>query len=147
MGCFIVPATEAAVVTAVIKVAEWRQKRHGAAQELKKIEPVTDMQATSGSRDEEKQAITLIEKAKWLSNLLWGGSAMLAFEHLWHGELSLLFPFLTAIGDPADTAQLLHEMSTVGVGMAVIVTAAWGLMVLTTSRIVKRNEPKKAADK
>ena len=72
---------------------------------------------------------------------------MLAFEHLWHGELSLSFPFLTAIGDPADTAQLLHEMSTVGVGMAVIVTAAWGLMVLTTSRIAKRNEPKKAADK
>lgn len=147
MGCFIVPATEAVVVTAVIKVAEWNRKRHGAAQELKEIEPVTDMQAASDSRGEEKQTITLIEKAKWLSNLLWGGSAMLAFEHLWHGELSLSFPFLTAIGDPADTAQLLHEMSTVGVGMAVIVTAAWGLMVLTTSRIAKRNELKKAADK
>lgn len=121
MACFIVPAAEAIVVTAVTKAAERKQKNN-----------IAEVQKTNA---EEKQVVTLTEKAKWLSNLLWGGSAMLAFEHLWHGEISPVFPFLTAIGDPAETAKMLHEMSTVGLGMAVIVTAAWGLMVLTTSRI------------
>lgn len=122
MACFIVPAAEAVVVTAITKAAEKKQKKCV----------------------EEKPTITLTEKAKWLSNLLWGGSAMLAFEHLWHGEISLTFPFLTAVGNPADTAQMLHEMSTVGVGMAAVVTAAWGLMVLTTSRISKKKEQQEA---
>lgn len=133
MACFIVPAAEAVVVTVITKAAERKQKRN--------IEEVQGMIA------EEKPAITLTEKSKWLSNLLWGGSAMLAFEHLWHGEISLTFPFLTAMGDPADTAQMLHEMSTVGVGMAVIVTAAWGLMVLTASRIGKKKETRKMAER
>lgn len=131
MACFIVPATEAVVVTAVTKMAERKQKK--SAEENKIVK--------------ETQTITLTEKAKWLSNLLWGGSAMLAFEHLWHGEISPVSPFLTAVGDPADTAQMLHEMSTVGVGMAVAVTAAWGLMVLTTSRIGKKKESRKVFDK
>ena len=141
MACFIVPAAEAVVVTAVTKIAEKNQKKNGVVQELAETGKMTD-----GS-SEEKQTITLTEKAKWLRNLLWGGSAMLAFEHLWHGEISLTFPFLTAVGDPADTAQMLHEMSTVGVGMAVIVTAAWGLMVLTTSRIGKKKETRKMAER
>lgn len=131
MACFIVPAAEAVVVTALTKIAERKQKKSAEENEIVK----------------ETQTITLTEKAKWLSNLLWGGSAMLAFEHLWHGEISPVFPFLTAVGDPADTAAMLHEMSTVGVGMAVVVTAAWGLMVLTTSRIGKKKESQKVIDK
>lgn len=133
MACFIVPAAEAIVVTAVTKAAEKKQKKNIAEVQKKNVE--------------EKQAVTLTEKAKWLSNLLWGGSAMLAFEHLWHGEISLTFPFLTAVSDPAETAQMLHEMSTVGVGMAAVVTAAWGLMVLTTSRIGKKKEPAEVVNK
>lgn len=138
MACFIVPAAEAVAVTALTKIAEKNQKKNEAVQALNTTGKMTD------GVSEEKQTITLTEKAKWLRNLLWGGSAMLAFEHLWHGEITLTFPFLTAMGDPADTARMLHEMSTVGVGMAVIVTAAWGLMALTTSRIGKK---KKAQEK
>jgi len=32
----------------------------------------------------------------WLTNMLWGGSLLLAFEHVWHGEETPWFPFLTA---------------------------------------------------
>ena len=58
------------------------------------------------------------KKLRWLSNLLWGGSFLLAFEHVWHGEVVPMFPFLTAASNPADAASMLHEMSTVGVAMA-----------------------------
>lgn len=26
----------------------------------------------------------------WLNNMLWGGSALLAFEHVWHGSVVAL---------------------------------------------------------
>ena len=57
--------------------------------------------------------------------MLWGGSALLAFEHVWHGEVVPWFPFLTAAADPADALEMLHEMATVGVTMTLLVTAVW----------------------
>ncbi len=71
MACFLVPAGEAAVTTVVGKLGG--KKSRGAAHE----------QAGTGFG----------RKLKWLSNMLWGGSALLAFEHVWHGELTLWFPF------------------------------------------------------
>ena len=38
------------------------------------------------------------------------------------------FPFLTAANNPADLTKMLHEMSTVGVTMAVVVTLFWGVL-------------------
>ncbi|MDD2214647.1 MAG: hypothetical protein PHR21_08955 [Oscillospiraceae bacterium] len=70
--------------------------------------------------------------------MLWGGSALLAFEHIWHGEVVPWFPFLTAATDPSDRAAMLHEMATVGVSMALLVTAAWGLMLLAVHALEKR---------
>ena len=72
--------------------------------------------------------------------LLFGGSFLLAFEHLWHGEVVPWPPFLTAAADPADRAQMLHEMSTVGVMMAVSVTLLWAAMVVVSLVREKRNE-------
>ena len=72
------------------------------------------------------------------TNLLWGGSALLAFEHVWHGEVVPWFPFLTAAADPADAAEMLHEMATVGVFMAVLVTLAWLGMLGVSALIEKR---------
>ena len=73
---------------------------------------------------------TVLYKTRWLTNLLWGGSALLAFEHVWHGEVTPWFPFLTAMKDPDSMAEMLHEMGTNGVGMALLVTAVWAGMVL-----------------
>ena len=44
-------------------------------------------------------------------------------------------PFLTAMADPADTVEMLHEMATVGVGMAVLVTLVWVGMVIIVDRV------------
>jgi len=62
----------------------------------------------------------------------------LAFEHIWHGEVVPWFPFLTAMSDPADMAEMLHEMSTVGVTMAVLITLVWLGMLAASSVIEKR---------
>jgi hypothetical protein len=77
--------------------------------------------------------------------MLWGGSALLAFEHVWHGEVTPFFPFLTVAGNPADAAEMLHEMATVGVGMCAMVTAAWLGMVAVSSVIEKRAQKEEAA--
>jgi hypothetical protein len=78
-------------------------------------------------------------KLGWLNKMLWGGSALLAFEHVWHGEVVPFFPFLTAVKD-GNTAEMLHEMGTAGVSMAVLVTAVWGVMVTVSSFIEKRKD-------
>ena len=117
MACFLVSTTEAVVVTA----SKLACKRRG---------------KTPDSQTPDR--IPFSGKVKWLTNMLWGGSALLAFEHVWHGEVTPWFPFLTAAADPADTAEMLHEMSTIGVTMAVLVTLAWIGMVLVSNAIEKR---------
>ena len=82
--------------------------------------------------------IPFSRKLKWLKNMLWGGAALLAYEHVWHGEVVPWFPFLTAAANPEDAAVMLHEMATVGVTMALLVTAAWGCIALAADKIVKR---------
>ena len=105
MACFIVPATEAIVTTIAAKCVIHHEKQ-------------TDCKAT----------LPFSEKLGWLNKMLWGGSALLAFEHLWHGEVSPFYPFLTAAADPAEASVMLHEMATSGVAMALLVTAAWGIL-------------------
>ncbi|SEK89411.1 hypothetical protein SAMN02910377_02132 [Pseudobutyrivibrio ruminis] len=116
MACFTVPAGEA-VVTTIIK------KR---------------MEKQGTEKHENNMAVPMTRKLKWLSNLLWGGSALLAFEHVWHGEVQPFFPFLTAMSNPEDTQEMLHEIATVGVSMAVLVTVIWIGMCVTADMIVKR---------
>ncbi len=120
MACFIVPAAEAVIVTAVTKILEKKE-----ASEIKKGVHISHEPFSC--------------KLKRLNNLLWGGSGILAFEHLWHGEIQPFYPFLTAINNPADMAEMLHEMSTVGVAMASLVTVAWGVLTYATEKIKQRN--------
>ncbi len=127
MACFVVPAAEAVVTTVVTKVMQ-----------SKESSPETVHISLDGSTVTEAVKTPFSQKLKWLNNLLWGGSALLAFEHIWHGEVIPWFPFLTAAGNPADAAEMLHEMSTAGVTMAVLVTAVWGGIVAISSAIEKR---------
>jgi len=117
MACFIVPAAEAIVTTIAAKVIEKKELSSASAAQACE-ETAVSAPKTSFAR-----------KLKWLRNLLWGGCALLAFEHVWHGEVVPWFPFLTAAADAADRAEMFHEMATVGVCMALIVTAVWGVMV------------------
>ena len=113
MACFTVPVAEAIIVSAVAKNA----KKEDLTVETK---------------------IPMKMKLKWLSALLWGGAVLLAFEHVWHGEVVPWFPFLTAMNNPADAAEMVHEMSTVGVAMAVLVTAVWFAMCKVADMIMAR---------
>ena len=70
--------------------------------------------------------------------MLWGGSALLAFEHVWHGEVVPWFPFLTAASDPAGAAAMVNEMATTGTAMAVLVTVIWLGMLAVTSAMEKK---------
>lgn len=67
MACFIAPVAEAVVVTAATKIVKKKEKKNS--------------------------GIPFSRKLKWLTNMLWGGSALLAFEHLWHGEIVPFFLF------------------------------------------------------
>ncbi len=76
----------------------------------------------------KKNADSVIKaKLGHLENMLYGGSFLLAIEHIYHGEVVLYPPFLTAMNNPEDIPEMLHEMSTVGVSMAAIVTVVWGI--------------------
>lgn len=122
MACFIVSAAEAVVVTVAEKVNE-KQEAEKTTEDIQK---------------EEKPSIPLSRKLKWLSYMLWGGAILLAFEHVWHGEVVPWFPFLTAMSDPADMSQMFYEMATVGVCMAALITLIWVVMCLVADYIVKR---------
>lgn len=122
MACFLVSAAEAVVVTAVEK-AEAKHEVN-----------------SSSKHSETPEKIPFSRKLKWLTWLLWGGAILLAFEHVWHGEVVPWFPFLTAMSDAADRAEMFHEMATVGVTMAVLVTVAWIGICLAADAIMKRKE-------
>ncbi|MCR4788290.1 MAG: hypothetical protein K5888_06880 [Lachnospiraceae bacterium] len=129
MACFLVPGTEAIVTTIVTKAVEKKEK------ENKK----------EGQESVKESGIKLSTKLGWLNNMLWGGSALLAFEHVWHGEVIPSFPFLTAVRE-GDAAGMLHEMGTAGVCMAVLVTLTWAGMVWVSSSIEKRKSEQAGAD-
>jgi len=125
MACFLVPMTEAIVLTVAQKVLEKNEK---AAPQRVTSEGGYTMEKTPFSK-----------KLGWLNKLLWGGSALLAFEHLWHGEIVPFFPFLTAATEgPEAVSEMLGEMGSVGVSMAVLITAVWVVMLLVSKAMEKK---------
>ena len=111
MACFIVPVGEAVVTTVIQKVVEKKEKKHG----MKEV---------------KKRVLSWSQRLRFLNGLLWGGSMLLAFEHIWHGEVVLWPPFLTAMRNPADISPMLREMATVGSGMAIFVTFIWAVAMM-----------------
>ena len=126
MACFVVPAAEAIVVTAAYIAVKKREQKI----EAPKLSQGVDFA-------EAPAKIKWSKKLSWLMSLLWGGVLLLAFEHFWHGEITAFPPFLTAMSSPGQTRQMLAEMSTVGVSMAVTVTAVWGVAVAVVDAKVK----------
>lgn len=125
MACFLVPAAEAVITTIAAKVIKSKEK-----------EEAVKLSLEDGSVQEATKT-KFSTKLGWLNKLLWGGSILLAFEHLWHGEVVPFFPFLTAVGN-GETSEMLAEMGSAGVMMAVLVTVVWLGMLAVSSVIEKR---------
>ena len=108
MACFTAPLAQALVITAA-------KAKHG----------------------ETKSRNPFAARIGWLQKMLFGGSFLLAIEHVWHGEITWRFPFLTAVRD-GDTAGMLHEIATVGVAMAALITAVWAVMVVVSAAMERK---------
>ena len=128
MACFTVPLAEALILTCA----------KGIALNKKRTETVLSQNPEKGQK-----MISIRKSLGILQNMLYGGSFLLAVEHIVHGEITFLPPFLTALKDPADTAAMLHELATSGVAMALLVTAAWGIGMGIWSLVKKigKNKP------
>ena len=122
MACFTAPLVESVIVTAVTKVEEKKEMQH----------------ADGDAAKAGKVTIPLSRRLRWLTNMLYGGSALLAFEHVWHGEVTPWFPFLTAMSNAEDAAEMFHEIATVGVSMAALITLVWFGMCAVATSIVNR---------
>jgi len=126
MACFSVPAAEAVVVGVTYLIVKHNENK------------VTVKAHADSESSADNTTVKFSRKLGWLFNLLFGGSFLLAFEHLWHGEVVPWFPFLTAMADPTSKAQMLHEISTTGVAMALSVTAVWVVMLVVSHIIETR---------
>ena len=104
------------------------------------IVPLVEAIATTACRKAISQPRTVLGRhLPDLEKMLWGGSLMLIVDHVINGELTWRFPFFTALDSVGGGAVMLREMLTVGVPMALILTAAWVLYAYLKERRVVRN--------
>ena len=108
MACFTAPLAEAIVATAVKSAASPDARRN-----------------------------PFVRRIGWLQKMLFGGGFLLAVEHVWHGEITWRYPFLTAVRD-GDAAGMLREIATSGVAMSALVTVVWCGMVLVAEMSERR---------
>lgn len=120
MACFIVPLAESVIATGIKAMLKRRQVQEQGGEVVE-----------SG----------MVKKLGWLQKLGFGGSALLAIEHIYHGEITFVPPFLTAMNSPETTGEMLHEMGTVGVSMAALITVVWGAMCLISHVMEKKALP------
>lgn len=126
MGCFVAPVTEAIVVTAAALIVKHKEKKNA-----------DNMQ---GIAKEEKKD-TISTRLLRLSKLLFGGGILLVFEHIWHGEVIPYFPFFTAAEEGSEAVnEMLHEIATTGILMAVLCTLVWGVIEIIRYKLDKKNE-------
>ena len=111
MACFTVPLATAAVATAV---------------------KTTLPKSAEGN--------PFVSRLGWLGKMMFGGSFLLAIEHVYHGEIIFTPPFLTAVKN-GETAGMLHEMATRGVAMAVLIVAVWAVAVVVSTAVERAHEP------
>lgn len=109
MACFIAPAGVAVVTTIVGKIVK---KREGTSED-------------HGVQCKGKWT----QRLRWLNTMLWGGTVLLALEHVWRGELVPFPPFLTAFQTAEGVGPVLREIATYGATMTAAVVLAWAIMV------------------
>ena len=117
MACFTVSAVAAVgagIARHIVKHQEKKLALSGAERPIEKF----------GSDTKWSQKLAYLELT------LGSGSLILLAEHIIHGEVTPWPPFITAMQNAEDTAEMWHEIGTVGVGMFLILLAAWGLGVL-----------------
>ena len=134
MACFVVSAVAAIGVGA----AKYVVKHHEKKNELTVNEP---KEYKFGSEVKWSKKLAYLELA------LFGGSFVLAGEHMIHHEVVPFPPFLTAMSSAEDTAEMLHEMGTTGVLMFGLLVAAWAVGVFLVDFIKYRKHKKVAAKK
>jgi hypothetical protein len=77
-------------------------------------------------------------KLSWLNVMLWGGVALLAAEHVFHGEITAFAPYLTAMASPADTAVMLAEIVNIGGSMSLAIAGTWMGMLAVSTLMTKK---------
>ena len=131
MACFVVSAVGAIGVG----VAKYIVRHHEKKLELENKEP---KEPKFGSD------IKWSKKLSYLELTLWGGSIILAGEHILHGEVTPYPPFLTAAGEgPEAVSEMLTEMGTVGVTMFAVLVVAWAVGVLIADYVKYRQRKNK----
>ncbi len=108
MACFIAPLVEAVAVTVIRKT---RARKAGSSAASPFLHHLPD-----------------------LEKMLWGGSLMLIVDHFINGELTWRFPFFTALGQTGGAGIMLREILTVGVPMALSLTAVWAVWAVLKDR-------------
>ena len=135
MACFIVSAT-AAIGVGITKYAV---KHHENKFALERREEPKEYKFGS--------EIKWSKKLSYLEMTLWGGSFLLAIEHILHGEIVPYPPFLTAAGEGPDAVnEMLTEMGTVGVAMLAILVAAWAVGVFVCDFLKFRKHKQKVVE-
>lgn len=133
MACFVAPAVEAVVTTVVQKVVESKEKKS----EINKQDEIINEGGEVSVKGLGLAKVKLSRKLGWLNKMLWGGTALLIFEHVWHGEVVPYFPFFTAI-ENGDVAGMLGEIARNGITMAALVTGVWAIVCAVVSSFEKK---------
>ena len=123
MACFLVPTAEAIIAGVSKKAVKNNEKKH----------------------ENKEGKISFSTKLGWLVKMSGFGAILLAFEHVWHGEVVPFFPFLTNAVNPKNRAEMFHEMATTGVLMAALITIVWvGMLVVVHFAEKSAKETKEA---
>ena len=127
MACFVVPMTEAIVVSVVKKAAQKKEAKMAECERLPKT-----------AKDLSRMHISWSRKLSWLNRMLWGGVLLLVIEHVWHGEVVPWPPFLTSMSNLRDMIAAFYEMASIGTSMAVFVTLVWVVMIVAADWYLNR---------
>ncbi len=141
MACFIAPAAEAVVTTVLQKKLNKKEQKADrvCAEHIEVIDSVNDT-------EKSKHRISWSRKLKWLNAMLWGGSALLCVEHIWHGEVVPWPPFFTAMQTPSEIVPMLQEIAIYGTAMAAVITGIWFGITMIADHLADRIETGKPAE-
>ena len=133
MACFLAPAAEAVVTTVLQKKID-KKEQEAAHVSVEHIETAQCVQESV----KKQHKISWSRKLKWLNTMLWGGSALLCVEHIWHGEIVPWPPFLTAMQTPSEIVPMLKEIALYGTTMAAVITGVWFVMTLVAEKLAEK---------